>query len=249
MPIYIEPHSAHGFYDCISSISLIRMPDDRSKKDLDNLIRRLRNNGYIKSDEMERAFRAVPREEFVQPDSRSHAYRDSPLPIGLGQTISAPHMCAIMCESLVLEPGHKVLEIGAGSGYHAALCAELVAPKDSKNRGHVFTIEIVDGLIKFARSNLERTGYDDRVTLIHSDGGVGLPDQAPFDRILVAAAAPAIPQPLIDQLAPGGVMLIPVGSKGFFQELMMVEKDEKGKVTQKRWGGVAFVPLTGEYGH
>lgn len=216
---------------------------------LDNLVRRLRNNGYIKSDEMERAFRTVPREEFVHPDSRSHAYRDSPLPIGLGQTISAPHMCVIMCESLALVPGLRVLEIGAGSGYHAALCAELVAPHGISNPGHVYTIEIVDGLIDFARGNLERTGYIDRVTLIHSDGGFGLPDQAPFDRILVAAAAPTIPQSLIDQLAPGGVMLIPVGSKGFFQELMMVEKDEEGGVTQRRWGGVAFVPLTGKYGH
>ena len=154
-----------------------------------------------------------------------------------------------MCESLALEPGLKVLEIGAGSGYHAALCAELVAPRGNSSPGHVYTIEIVDGLIEFARGNLERTEYNDRVTLIHSDGGIGLPDQAPFDRILVAAAAPTIPQPLIDQLALGGVMLIPVGSKGFFQELMMVEKDEDGGVTQRRWGGVAFVPLTGKYGH
>jgi protein-L-isoaspartate(D-aspartate) O-methyltransferase len=225
------------------------MPEERFNKDLDYLVRRLRNNGYIKSDEMERAFRNVPREEFVHPDTRNHAYRDSPLPIGLGQTISAPHMCAIMCEGLALEPGLKVLEIGAGSGYHAALCAELVAPMGSQHPGHVYTIEIVDGLIKFARDNLERTGYADRVTLIHADGGIGLPDKAPFDRILVAAAAPSVPQPLIDQLAPGGIMLIPVGSKGFFQELMMVEKDEEGKVTQKRWGGVAFVPLTGKFGH
>ncbi|MFW9793207.1 MAG: protein-L-isoaspartate(D-aspartate) O-methyltransferase [Candidatus Thorarchaeota archaeon] len=225
------------------------MPEDYFKQDLDYLVRRLRNNGYIKSDEMERAFRAVPREEFVRPETRKHAYRDSPLPIGLGQTISAPHMCAIMCESLSLQPGLKVLEIGAGSGYHAALCAELVAPRNTTTPGHVYTIEIVEGLIKFAQENLERTGYDDRVTLIHADGGVGLPEQAPFDRILVAAAAPTVPQPLLDQLAFGGIMLIPVGSRGFFQELMMVEKDEEGRVTQKRWGGVAFVPLTGEYGH
>ncbi|MFW9893622.1 MAG: protein-L-isoaspartate(D-aspartate) O-methyltransferase [Candidatus Thorarchaeota archaeon] len=225
------------------------MSEDHFRKDLDNLVRRLRNNGYIKTDEMERAIRAVPREEFVRPESRSHAYRDSPLPIGLGQTISAPHMCAIMCESLALKPGLNVLEIGAGSGYHAALCAELVAPRGSKNPGHVYTIEIVAGLIKFARDNLERTGYSDRVTLIHGDGGVGLPEQAPFDRILVAAAAPSVPQPLIDQLALDGVMLIPIGSRGFFQELMMVEKDADGRVTQKRWGGVAFVPLTGKYGH
>jgi protein-L-isoaspartate(D-aspartate) O-methyltransferase len=158
-------------------------------------------------------------------------------------------MCVIMCESLALEPGLKVLEIGAGSGYHAALCAEIVAPHGTSNPGHVYTIEIVDGLIGFAQGNLERTGYNDRVTLIHSDGGFGLPDHAPFDRILVAAAAPSIPQSLIDQLAPGGVMLIPVGSRGFFQELMKVEKDEEGGVTQRRWGGVAFVPLTGKYGH
>ena len=225
------------------------MPEDHLKKALDDLVRRLRNNGYIKSNEMERAFRTVPREEFVNPDTRSHAYRDTPLPIGLGQTISAPHMCVIMCEALNLEPGLKILEVGAGSGYHAALCAEMVAPRTTPTSGHVYTTEIVAGLIDFARGNLSRSGYNDRVTLIHSDGGIGLPEYAPFDRILVAAAAPSIPEPLIDQLSPKGIMLIPVGGKGFFQELMMVEKDEEGKTVQRRWGGVAFVPLTGEYGH
>jgi len=225
------------------------MPEDHFKKALDDLVRRLRSNGYIKTDEMERAFRTVPREEFVHPDSRNHAYRDSPLPIGLGQTISAPHMCVIMCEALNLKPGLKVLEVGAGSGYHAALCAEMVAPKTTQTPGHVYTIEIVTGLIEFAKGNLERTGYTNRVTLIHADGGIGLPEYAPFDRILVAAAAPSIPEPLIEQLSPGGIMLIPVGGKGFFQELMMVEKDKEGKIVQRRWGGVAFVPLTGEYGH
>ena len=225
------------------------MPEDRFTKALDDLVRRLRNNGYIKSEEMERALRTVPREEFVSPDTRNHAYRDSPLPIGLGQTISAPHMCVIMCEALNLEPGLKILEVGAGSGYHAALCAEMVAPQTTQTPGHVYTIEIVPGLIEFAKGNLTRSGYDDRVTLIQADGGIGLPGHAPFDRILVAAAAPSIPEPLIDQLGPGGIMLIPVGGKGFFQELMMVEKDQDGKVVQKRWGGVAFVPLTGEYGH
>jgi protein-L-isoaspartate(D-aspartate) O-methyltransferase len=225
------------------------MSEHRFQKAIDDLVRRLRNNGYIKTDEMERAFRTVPREEFVHPDTKKHAYRDSPLPIGLGQTISAPHMCVIMCEALNLKPGLKILEVGAGSGYHAALCAEMVAPKTTQNPGHVFTIEIVDGLIKFAKGNLERSGYDDRVTLVHADGGIGLPEHAPYDRILVAAAAPSVPNPLIDQLGPGGIMLIPVGGKGFFQELMKVEKDENGNVVQRRWGGVAFVPLTGEYGH
>ena len=228
---------------------MIHMSEERFKKAIDDLVRRLRANGYIKSNEMERAFRAVPREEFVRPDTRNHAYRDSPLPIGLGQTISAPHMCVIMCEALSLKPGLKILEVGAGSGYHAALCAEMVAPPNAQNPGHVYTVEIVTGLIDFARGNLERTGYADRVTLIHADGGIGLPEYAPFDRILVAAAAPSIPEPLLNQLGPGGIMLIPVGGRGFFQELMMVEKDEDGNLVQRRWGGVAFVPLTGEYGH
>jgi protein-L-isoaspartate(D-aspartate) O-methyltransferase len=233
----------------MSFLSVIHMPEDRFKKTLDDLVHRLRTNGYINSNEMERAFRTVPREEFVHPENRPHAYRDSPLPIGLGQTISAPHMCVIMCEALKLKPGLKILEVGAGSGYHAALCAEMIAPRTTSTPGHVFTTEIVAGLIDFAKGNLARSGYDDRVTVIHTDGGIGLPEHAPFDRILVAAAAPSIPEPLIDQLSPGGIMLIPVGGKGFFQELMMVEKDEEGRIVQRRWGGVAFVPLTGAYGY
>jgi protein-L-isoaspartate(D-aspartate) O-methyltransferase len=191
----------------------------------------------------------VPREEFVLDHSKRSAYVDSPLSIGHGQTISAPHMCVIMCEELLLEEGMRVLEVGAGSGYHAALCAEIVAPEGSSNPGHVFTIEIVDSLIGFARSNLERAGYADRVTLIHGDGGKGLPEHAPFDRILVAAAAPQVPEPLIEQLIPSGIMLVPVGSRGFYQELVFVQKSKEGKVSTKRRGGVAFVPLTGEFGH
>ena len=225
------------------------MSGNQYKKAVDNLVSRLQNSGYLRTDEMERAVRTVPREEFVHPSTREQAYRDSPLSIGLGQTISAPHMCVIMCESLNLKPGLKILEVGAGSGYHSALCAEMVAEKGVENPGHVYTLEIVEGLIEFAQKNLERTGYADRVTLIHGDGGLGLTDHAPFDRILVAAAAPQVPDPLIEQLAPDGIMLIPVGSRGFFQDLLMIEKDAEGKTTRRNWGGVAFVPLTGEYGH
>lgn len=225
------------------------MPDSPLESEKEKLIDRLKGRGYLKSTPVEMAFRMVPREEFVQPDNRRHAYRDTPLPISLGQTISAPHMCAIMCESLNLREGMRILEIGAGSGYHAALCAEIVAPTGASSEGHVYTIEIVEGLINFARKNLERTGYADRVTLIHGDGGRGLPEYAPFDRILVAAAAPSVPEPLVEQLASGGIMLIPVGTRGFYQELMMIEKSDEGKVTERRWGGVAFVPLTGDYGH
>jgi protein-L-isoaspartate(D-aspartate) O-methyltransferase len=227
---------------------LIRMPAPEFQDEVDRLLKRLRGSGYLHSEEMERAFRTVPREEFVLPDSRRHAYRDTPLSIGRGQTISAPHMCVIMCEGLELRPGHRVLEVGAGSGYHAALCAELIAPTGSETRGHVYTVEIVEGLIDFARENLERAGYADRVTLVHGDGGKGLPEVAPFDRILVAAAAPGIPAPLIDQLAPEGLMMIPVGGRGFYQDLLFVRKKRDGSVERRNWGGVAFVPLTGEFG-
>jgi protein-L-isoaspartate(D-aspartate) O-methyltransferase len=225
------------------------MPISEFERDVEQLIDRLKRRGYLQSKEMARALRTVPREYFVRTHDWGIAYRDTPLPIGLGQTISAPHMCVIMCEALELVPGLRVLEIGAGSGYHAALCAELVAPKGTPTPGHVYTIEIVEGLIAFARENLQRTGYADRVTLIHGDGGLGLPDEAPFDRILVAAAAPKIPDPLIEQLCPSGIMLIPVGTSGFYQELIMVRKTEDGKIKTSRWGGVAFVPLTGVFGH
>ncbi|MCK5150220.1 MAG: protein-L-isoaspartate(D-aspartate) O-methyltransferase [Candidatus Thorarchaeota archaeon] len=225
------------------------MLGDRLEKDRENLVERLRARGYLSSKQVEQALRTVPREEFVLPEDRKRAYRDSPLSIAHGQTISAPHMCVIMCEGLKLSEGMSILEVGAGSGYHAALCAELVARSGTTTPGHVYTIEIVEKLIDFARGNLERAGYSDRVTLIHSDGGKGLPEHAPFDRILVAAAAPSVPKPLVEQLAPGGIMLIPVGSAGFYQELMMVEKSQDGQVLQKRWGGVAFVPLTGKYGY
>ncbi len=216
--------------------------------DKERLINRLKNMGYLKSQSVEDAFRRVPREVFLPDHLKRDAYRDTPLPIGHGQTISAPHMCVIMCEALHLKKGMTVLEVGAGSGYHAALCAALVCDPSMPPPGHVYTIEIVHGLIEFARYNLQQAGFSDCVTLIHGDGGKGLPEYAPFDRILVAAAAPDIPPPLIDQLAANGIMLIPVGSRGFYQELMMVTKDAGGKTSYKRWGGVSFVPLTGEYG-
>ncbi len=225
------------------------MSDEHLQRQKEQLISSLKARGYLVSDKVERAIRAVPREEFVHPGNRKHAYRDNPLSIMHGQTISAPHMCVIMCEGLDLDEGMVVLDVGAGSGYHAALCAEIVAPTDAKHLGHVYSVEIVKELVEFARANLERSGYSDRVTIIHGDGGLGLEQYAPFDRILVAAAAPSVPVPLTDQLKPNGIMLIPVGSPGFYQELMLVKKSESGDITQKRWGGVAFVPLTGKFGY
>jgi len=160
-------------------------------------------------------------------------------------------MVSIMNEALQLEVGHKVLEIGAGCGWHAATIAEIIAPKDAPRSewGHVYTVEIVQGLADFARKNIMNAGYNDRVTIICADGSVGYAEEAPYDRILVTAAAPDIPKPLIEQLKPNGIMLIPVGSVYLFQSLIKITKGVNGKTREENLGGVAFVPLTGRYGH
>ena len=159
-------------------------------------------------------------------------------------------MVSIMNEALQLEVGNKVLEVGAGSGWHAATIAELIAPSGAPRSeyGHVYTVEIVQGLADFARKNIMKAGYGDRVTIISGDGSVGYPEKAPYDKILVTAAAPDIPKPLIDQLKSEGIMLIPVGSPSLFQNLLKITKTD-GKIKQENLGGVAFVPLTGKHGH
>jgi protein-L-isoaspartate(D-aspartate) O-methyltransferase len=159
-------------------------------------------------------------------------------------------MVSIMNEALQLEVGNKVLEVGAGSGWHAATIAELVAPSGAPRSeyGHVYTVEIVRDLADFARKNIMKAGYGDRVTIVSGDGSLGFPEKAPYDRILVTAAAPDIPKPLADQLKSGGIMLIPVGSPSLFQNLMKIAKTN-GRVKEENLGGVAFVPLTGKYGH
>ncbi len=207
-----------------------------------NLVDSLVRRGYVTSPEVERAMRRVPREEFLPDELRYEAYVDTPLPIGEGQTISAPHMVAIMVEKLDLEPGLKVLEVGAGSGYHAAVCAEIVAPE-----GHIYTVERVSSLASFAEQNLKRTGYSDVVTVIFGDGSRGLPEHAPYDRIFVACGAPDIPEPLTEQLAEGGEMLVPVGGR-FYQDLIKVER-RGNKLRKESHGGCVFVPLIGDYGY
>jgi len=148
-----------------------------------------------------------------------------------------------MNEALELRVGNKVLEVGAGSGYHAATIAEQVG-----SQGRVYTIEQVPELVKAARSNLGKAGYSERVILVQGDGSLGYPDRAPYDRIVVSAAAPKIPQPLVRQLVPGGVLMIPVGGRLFPQELLKVRKDDKGRIERTSLGGVAFVPLIGKEG-
>ena len=213
------------------------------------LVEELRSLGYIRSEKVYRAMLRVPREEFVPPQYRSMAYEDTPLPIGYGATISAPHMVAYMTELLDPDLGHRVLEVGTGSGYHAAVIAEIVAPSEAPREewGHVWTIERVPELAEYARRNLEKTGYADRVTVVVGDGTLGLPDHAPYDRILVTAGAPKIPKPLVEQLKPGGRMVIPVGDL-WDQTLVVVEKDAEGRVWEKPDLPVRFVPLVGKHG-
>lgn len=215
----------------------------------ERLVKRLIEEGILKKPEVIRAMLRVPREEFVPEELREHAYIDSPLPTLEGQTISAPHMVAMMCELLDLRRGQRVLEVGAGTGYHAAVCAEIVAPLEAppEERGHVYAIERLSRLVEFSRRNLERTRYSDRVTIIEGDGTLGYPDAAPFDRILVTAAAPRIPPPLKAQLKDGGKIVIPVGEAYSIQDLILVER--KGdSFNEYTCGGCVFVPLYGKYG-
>ncbi|MDO9271149.1 MAG: protein-L-isoaspartate(D-aspartate) O-methyltransferase [Methylobacter sp.] len=180
----------------------------------------------------------VPRHEFVRDTERPHAYTNSPLPIGYGQTISQPFIVAIMTDLLKLKKTDRVLEVGTGSGYQAAILAELA---DS-----VYTIEIIEPLAKRAAENLKRTGYD-AVHTRSGDGYYGWEEAAPFDGIVVTAVASHIPPPLIKQLKPGGRMIIPVGAQFMTQYLVLVTKDANEKVTTRQILPVRFVPLTGKH--
>ncbi len=208
----------------------------------EELVDRLLSYGYIKSDEVKKAMLKVPREEFMPPENRQYAYKDQPLPIGKGQTISAPHMVAIICETLALEKGMKILEIGAGFGYNAAVVAELIGPD-----GHLFTTERIESLAKSAEDNLKRAGYDKCVTVIHTDGTRGFKEKAPYDRIYATASAPKVPEPLKEQLKIDGRLLTPIGSQSYLQELICIHRVAEDKYESHKLGGVAFVPMIGEH--
>jgi protein-L-isoaspartate(D-aspartate) O-methyltransferase len=181
------------------------------------------------------ALRKVPREEFIPENERAESYTDGPLPIGYGQTISQPYVVAFMTEKLQPRPQDRVLEIGTGSGYQAALLAELVAD--------VYSIEIVEPLAKTAEATLQRLGYKN-VHVKAGDGYKGWPEEAPFDAIIVTCAPDHVPQPLVDQLKEGGRMIIPVGAS-LAQELYLLEK-RNGQVRQSSVLDVRFVPMTRE---
>jgi protein-L-isoaspartate(D-aspartate) O-methyltransferase len=181
------------------------------------------------------AMRKVPRHLFVEAAERGSAYEDHPLPIGGQQTISQPYIVALMSELLGLTPDSRVLEIGTGSGYQSAVLGELAR--------EVYSIEIIPELARSAAEKLRTLGYAN-VIVREGDGYRGWPEKAPFDGIIVTAAPPRIPEPLLDQLAPGGRMVIPVG--GFFQELKVFTKGADGSVSEKGIIPVRFVPMTGE---
>jgi protein-L-isoaspartate(D-aspartate) O-methyltransferase len=182
------------------------------------------------------AMSKVPRHLFVPDDYLNQAYEDHPLPIGYGQTISQPYIVALMTEHLALQPGEKVLEIGTGSGYQAAILAELTT--------QVYTVEIIEPLERQAATTLEALGYNVHCKI--GDGYYGWPEHAPFDAIIVTCAPDHVPPPLLEQLKDGGRLVIPVGPPGFLQTLWLIEKNGD-KLESTNLGGVSFVPLLGEY--
>jgi protein-L-isoaspartate(D-aspartate) O-methyltransferase len=196
----------------------------------------IENRGVI-DPEVLAAMKAVPRHEFVPDEYLDQAYADHPLPIGHGQTISQPYIVALMTESLQLEPGQRVLEIGTGSGYQAAVLAEMNV--------EAYTIEIIPELVEAARTLLDDLGYAN-VVVLQADGYFGWEEHAPFDAIIVTAAPDHLPQPLANQLAEGGRLIVPIGPIGAVQTLWLFEKIE-GELQATNLGGVRFVPLTGEH--
>lgn len=201
----------------------------------DELIEQLRGRERV-SDRALEALAAVPRHEFVPETKRRHAYADRPLPIGEGQTISAPHMVAIMVDRLELETGQQVLEIGTGCGYHAAVTAEAVGAEN------VFSVEYHATLAERARQRLEKLGYGE-ITITVGDGHEGWPEHAPYDRTYLTAAASSVPDALLDQLRPAGIFLGPIGDRR--QTLVRVRKRPDGETERETFGGVRFVQMQG----
>ena len=206
------------------------MNDERKRE---RMVDRLYNRDQLGTD-VETAMRTVPRHGFVPESKRDRAYRDTPLSIGEGQTISAPHMVALMAELLDISPGHRVLEIGTGCGYHAAVTAELVGPEN------VYSVEYHEQLARQARENLDSTGYGE-VSVRVADGRDGWPEYAPYDRAYLTCAAAEFPSSVVEQVRTGGLLLGPLGNG--HQVLVRARVGEGGFVDREQHGHVRFVPL------
>jgi protein-L-isoaspartate(D-aspartate) O-methyltransferase len=211
--------------------------DDEYAEARDRLVDRLRSRGHVERESTLAALRAVPRHEFVPAGNRRRAYRDEPLPIGEGQTISAPHMVGVMVDLLELDRGDRVLEIGTGCGYHAAVTAAVVGP------GNVYSVEYHAELAERARETLDRLGYE--VSVRVGDGHEGWPEHAPYDAAYLTCAPPEIPEAVVEQVRPGGVVVGPVGGSRGRQELVRLRRREDGSADRERHGGVRFVPMRG----
>ena len=197
----------------------------------------LRRRG-IKDQRVLNAMLAIPREDFVSAKDRSRAYTDAPIPIGYGQTITQPYMTALMAQTLTLNGSEKVLDVGTGSGYHAAVLGRLAR--------RVISVERIPKLVALARANLNRAGCAENITVVCGDGSLGYPPEAPFDAISVAAGSPEVPRALLDQLCDPGRLVIPVGNR-FNQDLYLVQK-KNGQILTKTLTGCRFVPLVGQQG-
>lgn len=197
-------------------------------------------NRGIKDKNVIEAFRKVPREDFVDEEYKKSAYDDGPLPIGSGQTISQPYIVALMIDSLNLNADDKVLEIGTGSGYAAAVLSKIV--------NEVYTIEKIDKLAEKAKERFKKLNYTN-ISIKLGDGTLGWAENAPYDGIVVSAAAPHVPEALINQLAESGEIIIPVGEEGGVQRLKLIKKSKDGTIIEENLDYVRFVPLLGENGY
>ena len=210
--------------------------DDRFSEDRRRMVEQDLKGRDITDSAVLDAMKSVKRHLFVPESMTSYAYADRPIPIGFSQTISQPYIVALMSQLLEAEPGMKVLEIGTGSGYQAAVLNEMGL--------EVYSIEIISALAK--RSKRLFSKMDLPIEVLNTDGYYGWPEKAPFDRIIITAAANHVPRPLIDQLKPGGRLILPLGKINLFQTLTVIEKDEKGETRFSYHIGVRFVPMTGK---
>lgn len=205
------------------------------ESDREQLVDSLKRTSRVQRESVLEAIGSVPRHEFVPESHENRAYKDRPLPIGHDQTISAPHMVAIMCDRIAPSPGDRVLEIGTGCGYHAAVTSKIVG------NGTVYSVEYVPELAATARERLEQLDYE--VCVKTGDGYEGWPDHAPYDAAYLTCAAPELPDQIVEQIAPGGRIVAPIGRRD--QKLVIAEKEDDGSLSQWSDGRVRFVPMRG----